>query len=250
MLYRRFKQLNGHLLQKYSIQSEEQLDCEVSSALIVTSKTYVPKSYCELLDSEFRLSARRQRSELPKKRKNVLEVHAEVICVDNLSVAHLQKIHSLLEDVSGAINAGYGVQNIAEITSCFLHIVILSYIVVTDILGKATPWFHASKRHSITVLLSLPWAALSAFRIVSIVYSCEVVAQEANHTEQLVNKLLLLAPMADRGRSTGLHSFAQQLNDSGLKYSAAGLFPIDRSLLASCLAANVNYLVILVQFGM
>ncbi|XP_047116134.1 putative gustatory receptor 28b [Schistocerca piceifrons] len=159
-------------------------------------------------------------------------------------------MHSLLIDIARVVNSGYGVQNAVEITSSFVHVVMNCYMIFVHVLEFADPLVNESKRHTTIVLLFLPWTIMSVLRIVSIVYSCEVVVQEASRTEQLVNKLLLLSPRGNSGHHVALKSFAQQMSCSRLSYSAAGLFSIDKPLLTTWVAATTTYLVILVQFGL
>ncbi|XP_049861531.1 putative gustatory receptor 28b [Schistocerca gregaria] len=148
------------------------------------------------------------------------------------------------------VNTAFGVQNVAEVVCSFFNIVTNLYITLVHFLGDRA--LSCGESTGLVLLDCLPWSVLSVWRLVSIAQSSDAVVQEANRTEQLVNRLLLLLPSAGehRGLHTSLQRFAHQLGSRGLTNSAAGLFTIDRSLLTSCVAAITTYLVILVQFGL
>ncbi|XP_047116142.1 putative gustatory receptor 28b [Schistocerca piceifrons] len=161
------------------------------------------------------------------------------------SVSRLQTAHCLLRQLARTVGAAYGVQNSAEVTCSFVNIVTNAYIMLAHLLEM-----EELQSTGQLVLHTLPWIVMAAWRLVCIAHSSDAVVREANHTEQLVNKLLLLSPLGVSSPRSSLQRFVDQLGHSGLRYSAAGLFSIDRSLLASCVAAVTTYLVILVQFGM
>ncbi|XP_049786383.1 putative gustatory receptor 28b [Schistocerca cancellata] len=150
-------------------------------------------------------------------------------------------------DLAQTVNAAYSVQNLVEVTSSFLHIALIGYMMTADLLDIGPLFVNKSKGH--ILFASLPWTVLSLLRLVSIVLSSEVVVQEANRTGELVDKLQLLPALTDADRRS-LREFAHQLSRRSLSYDAAGLFAIDQSLLTSCVAAITTYIVILVQFGL
>ncbi|XP_049828974.1 putative gustatory receptor 28b [Schistocerca gregaria] len=165
-----------------------------------------------------------------------------------LSVSRLQTVHCLLRQLAGNVSAAYGVQNVAEVTFSFFNIVANTYLMLSHYLGNAA---LSSALSTWELLLQcMPWSTMAALRLISIACSSDAVIREANRTEYLVTKLLLLLPPPGTcGLHYSLQKFVHQLSHNRVSYSAAGLFSIDRSLLTSCVAAVTTYLVILVQFG-
>ncbi|XP_049961939.1 putative gustatory receptor 28b [Schistocerca serialis cubense] len=177
----------------------------------------------------------------------MIKVQHVLGCDDGIPLADLKKVHDLLSDLAKTVNAAYSVQNLIEVTSSFVNIVINVYLVVAHFLRVGVIWSGESS--GAILVRYLPWALMSVWRLVGIVYSSEVVVQEANHTEQLVGKLSLLSPLVGRVHHTALEKFSQQLRCSRLRYHAAGFFLMDRSLLTGCVSAITTYIVILVQFA-
>ncbi|XP_049962087.1 putative gustatory receptor 28b [Schistocerca serialis cubense] len=169
-------------------------------------------------------------------------------CDSCVQFDELQKVHHILYDLARDINAAYGLQNFAEVTTSLFNVILNIYLAAVNFLHIGAPWFGQSKTEGVRQVL--PYVLMSVWRLVIIVYSCDVAIQEANRTEQLVNKLLLLAPLGTCGHWKGLQSFARQIARSRLHYDALGLFSLDRVLLANCVATLTTYLVILVQFGL
>ncbi|XP_049828971.1 putative gustatory receptor 2a [Schistocerca gregaria] len=147
-----------------------------------------------------------------------------------------------------AVNAAYGLQNLVEVVSCFVSIVNYIYISVIAILDVKVVWPGITKVQVIS-LLSL-WTGLMAGRLLATTYSSDMVVQETASTQRLVQKLLLLPLPARSGCQDELQLFREQMARSRLRYSAAGFFTLDLSLLRSFTATVTTYVVILVQFGL
>ncbi|XP_049961938.1 putative gustatory receptor 2a [Schistocerca serialis cubense] len=150
--------------------------------------------------------------------------------------------------MSKAVNAAYGIQNLVEVVSCFVSIVTYIYINVVVFLNLKVVWPEIPS--SQVIIMFSMWTGLMVGRLLTTAYSSDMVVQETVRTQRLVQKLLLLPLPARSGCPDELQLFGEQMARSRLRYSAAGFFTLDLSLLRSFTATVTTYVVILVQFGL
>ncbi|XP_047115977.1 putative gustatory receptor 28b [Schistocerca piceifrons] len=167
---------------------------------------------------------------------------------DASQLRNLRKVYCLLVEMGKAVNAAYGVQNLVEVVSCFVSTVTYIYISIVVYLDLKPVW-PGIPRGQVIIMFSL-WIGLMVGRLLTTAYSSDMVVQETSRTQRLVQKLLLLPLPARSGCQDELQLFGEQMARSRLRYSAAGFFTLDLSLLRSFTATVTTYVVILVQFGL
>ncbi|XP_047116223.1 putative gustatory receptor 28b [Schistocerca piceifrons] len=155
----------------------------------------------------------------------------------------LRKVHCILCDKSTATNYAYWIQNLVEISSCFVTIVTHMYMIFVLILDLMVAW--PGKPKARVILMFLLYSGTLVIRLLSIACGSEGVVLEASRTERLVGKLLLLLPLpGESSCQEPLQQFREQLARSRLGYNAAGFFSLNASPLKSLLPAVTTYLVI------
>ncbi|XP_047115978.1 putative gustatory receptor 2a [Schistocerca piceifrons] len=247
-LRRWFGQLNTYLLQLFSISTEDDLNFRIAEALQVSSvkedlqhNTHGVHPHQILTIPEDEIHSRRQL-------QNTSNNTDMLLTQDRCSLLRkLRKVYCLLDQSVKTVNSAYGVQNLTQISSCLICIVVETYGIAVNLRDLSSA-LHGDQRIINVVHMSL-WFGLMVWRIVGISYSCEMVIQEARRTQRLVTKLQMLSLPASSGVQEELQLFAEQLARSTLHYSAAGFFTLDLSLLKSVVAAVTTYLVILIQFS-
>ncbi|XP_049828972.1 gustatory receptor for sugar taste 43a-like [Schistocerca gregaria] len=165
-----------------------------------------------------------------------------------ISLEKLRRIHCLLCQISKTINEAYGVQNLVELTSCFVTTVFFTYYVFVIFLDAHTQW--GAHDLYVDVHMTVAWIIPNAWRVCSLAYSSEMVVREASCTEQMVDKLMLLPVLGDYRRCKELQVFAKQLALGNVSYSAAGLVTMNLGMLKSFIATVATYMIILIQFAL
>ncbi|XP_049786185.1 putative gustatory receptor 28b [Schistocerca cancellata] len=247
-LIRWFGQLNTYLLQFFSISTEDDLNFRIAEALQVSSvkedlhhDTHAVSPHQILTIPEHEIHSRRQQ-------QNTSNNNELLLTQDRCTLLRkLRKVYCLLDQSVKTVNSAYGVQNLTQISSSLICIVVETYGIAVNLHGLSNA-LHGDLRIINAVQLSL-WFGLMVWRIVGICYSCEMVIQEARCTQRLVTKLQMLSLPASSGVQEELQLFGEQLARSPLRYSAAGFFTLDLSLLKTIVAAVTTYLVILIQFS-
>ncbi|XP_049828970.1 uncharacterized protein LOC126267710 [Schistocerca gregaria] len=249
----RFSRVNRYILQLFFLSTrdaEGELDIKISK---LVNETPEKKD----LQCDDQLFLRKTFSSLHSEAQIIVNGSRDVIhCCNQVMVTeedakklkNLRKIYCLLVEIGKAVNAAYGVQNLVEVVSCFVSTVTYIYISVVVYLDLKPVW-PGIPRSQVITMFSL-WTGLMAGRLLATAYSSDMVVQETARTQRLVQKLMLLPMPARSGCPDELQLFGEQMARSQLRYSAAGLFTLDLSLLRSFTATVTTYVVILVQFGL
>lgn len=165
------------------------------------------------------------------------------VCLNRVKA--LKEHHIDLFELSQLLNSTYGFQ----ILLCFALIFIehiLSYNFVIDLMLKLL-----TRREGIATdvqeCASLCLALISSLTLIFLTVTCHLASQEANRSQLLAHKLLLMSDLSS-DVTVQLQQFSSQVSNLKVKFTSCGFFTIDASLLYATSGVICTYLIILYQF--
>ncbi|XP_049813755.1 uncharacterized protein LOC126260470 [Schistocerca nitens] len=243
---RGFGQVNKYLLQLFGMHTEDVLTIKITEALCSYSVNKASQREKYLFVSYIHLHTTSIKTDDETPFNEALQNYEILLTRKSFKLLRmLRKVYCLLHQTALSVNNAYGVQNLVEISSYFVGIVVNMHLLAVSVFDSGGSLREPLKTHKL-LRLSL-WTGLMVLRLMIIAYSSEMIVQEANRTQRLVTKLQMLPVPAGSGCQEELQLFEEQLARSPLHYSAAGFFTLDVSLLKSFVAAITTYLVILIQ---
>ncbi|XP_059479287.1 putative gustatory receptor 28b [Neocloeon triangulifer] len=190
---------------------------------------------------------------LPKQRSHMIFENVWIITYAE-SVRSLRRSHAELCDLANRINALFGVRLLVDITAQLLALLLRLKIVIIwtftaiksmrahdsdDVLQDATEMERA-----ISALVLCP---IHIGTVYAVVFYC---TRTVKKNELVLSEIYrLLNHSLDTKDSDELKTFALQLSHRKVQFTAAGVMPLDFSLLYSFIGVVTTYLVILTQFG-
>jgi gustatory receptor len=154
----------------------------------------------------------------------------------------LRVIHDILCDISASVNSMYGLQILLSMVSAFIETTTnMSYSATSMKLDD-----HTNEDFFYSVLCPMLWALVHFLQLFWITGSCNAASGEADRTVNLLQKLLLL-PEIHPATLTEIRLFLQQVNNRKLRFTAWGLFTINRTILGSIVGTIATFLVLLVE---
>ncbi|XP_069694844.1 putative gustatory receptor 28b [Periplaneta americana] len=165
----------------------------------------------------------------------------------SMRIRKLRGIHNILCDAAELTNSIYQVQVLMDLIGVLVEITSCLYLTLTYAAKLLTCQLMSPLQWNLLGLF-LVWVAINLSKLFAIMVSCRGASKAANHTAELVHKLLVLQPLHSNS-SAELQLFSQQLMHSKLHFTACGLFTIDFTLLYSMASAVTTYLIILLQYS-
>ncbi|KAJ9599881.1 hypothetical protein L9F63_009828, partial [Diploptera punctata] len=95
--------------------------------------------------------------------------------------------------------------------------------------------------------LKLVWTIAIMLKVLCVTVLCHKTNEEGSRTVSHLQRLLLYLP-TDATSTMEIHLFSQQVISRPFRFTAFGLFDVDRSALCSFFGAIATYLVVLLQF--
>ncbi|XP_059477018.1 putative gustatory receptor 28b [Neocloeon triangulifer] len=179
-------------------------------------------------------------------------VHRSSLISYSMAVRNLRRVHSSLSDIMRRINSLFGVRLLVDITAQLTALMLRLKMIITWLFDGLNTSVENSDTNSIQIGLE---RALSAFivcpihvgTVFAVVFFCSRTIKKAEQTTIELHKLLNYS--VDKEGRDELQIFAMQLLQNKAQFTAAGVFPLDFTLLYSFMGVITTYLVILIQFG-
>jgi len=159
----------------------------------------------------------------------------------------MRGIHYELCDLASSVDRMYGLQILMDFAVSFITLTTCIYFCI-NFTTQLQVRSEVSVGDGVTraLIISVVWASLVAFRLISVTAACSSTSAEANHSINILQRILL---------EPGLHPytlriarmFLQQVTSRPLYFTAWGFFTINYTALGSFIGSVVTYLVILLQ---
>ncbi|CAB3362333.1 Hypothetical predicted protein [Cloeon dipterum] len=168
------------------------------------------------------------------------------------AVRNLRRVHSSLSDIIRRVNCLFGVRLLVDITAQLTALMLRLKMIITWLFDGMNTSAESSDSSNTRIAFD---RALSAFivcpihvaTVFAVVFFCSRTIKKAEQTTIELHKLLNYN-VEKEGREE-LQIFAMQLLQNRAQFTAAGVFPLDFTLLYSFMGVITTYLVILIQFG-
>nr|CAH7732756.1 unnamed protein product [Callosobruchus chinensis] len=145
-------------------------------------------------------------------------------------------IYDLMYEASLSLNNYYGIILLFALVGCLLHLLVTPFDLVLEI-------FH---KHYSFIFLQTVWMLAHMLRLFLIVNPCEQISQEV---ENLSAMLIRRSWTDHRFDMNQLEIITMQIFHCRIRFTAAGLTEINRSIITSIAAGVTTYLIILIQFN-
>ncbi|XP_044271280.1 putative gustatory receptor 28b [Tribolium madens] len=170
--------------------------------------------------------------------------------VETIKMKFFLKTYDKLCDIIDLVSSSYGIQ-----IACVTFIIIICLIESLNLLMKFALRIEAiGDVWPTTLLISDTWNSI-IYILFGIILSicCERASNEANNTSVLSYKILLNYPSCPKSHSDEINKnelmlLAEHLSQRKVKFSAAGLFDVDHTMLYMIFGSIAAYLVIVLQF--
>ncbi|XP_047116148.1 putative gustatory receptor 28a [Schistocerca piceifrons] len=186
----------------------------------------------------------------PSRRLFIDTVMRQAKNVDDSGEVHLlRQVHGQLFDTAGLVNEAFGLPVLSAVAAHFIHCVsLLNLILALKLQYQPIP----PSQVDLLMLNLMIWVVLHVSCVLAVTWCCSSAVAEARQTAVLVHKALL--PNAGAGAAGAqlrdqLQLFSQQLLHHRLRFTAAGVFTVDLTILLSMAGAITTYLVIYLQFN-
>ncbi|CAB3373299.1 Hypothetical predicted protein [Cloeon dipterum] len=181
-----------------------------------------------------------------------LSVHTTFLLSYASSVRNLRRAHSTLADLATKVNMLFGIRLLVDVTAQLTALLLRLKIIIIWIFSVLSPTSERVNDFANSIELERAASAL----ILCPVHICTVYAVVYFCTRTVKKNDLILAeihsllnyPLEDDNRQE-LQIFAMQLAQRKVQFTAAGVMPLDFTLLYSFMGVVTTYLVILIQFG-
>ncbi|RLZ02224.1 Gustatory receptor 29 [Cephus cinctus] len=160
----------------------------------------------------------------------------------------LRDAHQRLCDTLDWMNEGFQVQVLFSVCGCFLNLLVNIYFLLRGgysvrALTEIWPFESLGNIHP---LKNTSWGIYYIIRFVAIAVMASRTTSEAKKT--LVHVLRMRSTSRGYATKEELTLFHDHINSRRMKFSAAGFFDLNVSMISSAVATGATYLVIMVQF--
>ena len=157
----------------------------------------------------------------------------------------LSYVHMLLYDIGQLVNLLYGLQVLLAMAYVFMSVVKYFHVVLMTDDG---PDHEEKSVFKVTGVVALVCTvSIHVANLLWVTAACNMACSEAHRTAVVINKLLLIQPLAAVATAE-LQLFSQQLLHSKLQFTAFGFFNLDFTFLYGFVGGTTTYIVILLQF--
>ncbi|KAJ8668067.1 hypothetical protein QAD02_009730, partial [Eretmocerus hayati] len=133
-------------------------------------------------------------------------------------------LHGILCDSIISINKAYGGAILISTISCLIHLIITPYFLYNQIYSdNGNGWY--------VIAIQIFWTLFHIYRLLLFVQPCHMVATKARRTGSLISQAL--ASNWDPEAKKRLEIFSLQLLQRPVRFTACGLFSLDRGLVTS-----------------
>ncbi|EFA12700.1 gustatory receptor 89 [Tribolium castaneum] len=170
--------------------------------------------------------------------------------VATIKMKFFLQTYDKLCDIVDLVSDSYGIQ-----IACVTFIIIICLIESLNLLMKCALRVQTlGEVWPITLLIADTWNSI-IYILFGIILSicCQQVSNEANNTSVLSYKILLNFPSRPKSQNDEINKselllLAEHLSQRRVKFSAAGLFDVDHTMLYMIFGSIAAYLVIVLQF--
>ncbi|XP_059473482.1 putative gustatory receptor 28b [Neocloeon triangulifer] len=181
-----------------------------------------------------------------------LSLHTTYLASYASTVRNLRRAHSTLSSLTAKVNALFGVRLLVDVTAQLTALLLRLKIIIIWIFSVLSP--NAERVNEFANAIELERAASALVlcpvhigTVYAVVYFCTRTVKKNDLILAEVHKLLNHSLEEDNRQE--LQIFAMQLSQRKVQFTAAGVMPLDFSLLYSFMGVVTTYLVILIQFG-
>ncbi|KAJ9581446.1 hypothetical protein L9F63_023378 [Diploptera punctata] len=251
LIWHRFKVLNSHLVTKYNfdritIHNTDQ-QCNDYISINHRQQWTINQEFIEDVSIE------NKQTKLKKKKSEIIIETERKLQNDfqQLSFSQLRRLrilHSLLNDCAVLTNSMYGFQILLDMSNTLIRTTTYLYNIILMSIGMYSSRSNQNVEEKIhTFIMNVCWMPIYFMKIISVALSCHLASSEANHTINLLQKLLLVENV-DQNVRTEIQEFIQQVQNQKLQFKACGLFTIDLTMFKNLIVAIFTYVLIMIQF--
>ncbi|KAJ8866409.1 hypothetical protein PR048_032252 [Dryococelus australis] len=166
---------------------------------------------------------------------------------NNVPIRSLALSHHRLTDLSSTINVMYGLVNLLDIFTAFVHITtcVCHSIYLVNEISKTNS--YELKLYSI-LALTFSWAMQNVAKSLLTIQFCNEARKESLDTVRIANELLLIKDLSVDDK-VQLKMLVSQVRSRKVNFTATGFITLDYSFLSSMLGAVATYILVIQQFG-
>ncbi|KAJ9599882.1 hypothetical protein L9F63_009829, partial [Diploptera punctata] len=162
---------------------------------------------------------------------------------ENMSnIRTLRKHQSSLRDLTDLVNEVYGFQILLEFIAAFIDTTGNLYCLLQCFNSKEVKVVGGGHFY----VMKIGWTIAIMLKVLFVTVLCHKTSEEGSKTVSHLQRLLLSLP-TDAASTMEIHLFSQQVISRPFRFTAFGLFDVDRSALCSFFGAIITYLIVLLQ---
>ncbi|XP_017474702.1 PREDICTED: putative gustatory receptor 2a [Rhagoletis zephyria] len=155
----------------------------------------------------------------------------------------IRDLYNRLWELTGTLNADFGVSILTNVGNDFLSITSNCYWIFLNFKG-----YSATLNDFLQIASSAVWSAPHLFNVLMLALLCERTVQKTTTIALGLHRIE--TNIWNDNHNTVIEQFSLQLLHQKLAFSAAGFFDINCTLLYTIAGATTTYLIILIQFHM